>query len=239
VVDRLNELAGDHPGYGFWKMYGTIRLAGHKWNHKRIYRIYNELKMNLRRKHKRRLPTRISVPIEIPPLMNSTWSLDFMSDALYDGRRVKILNIIDDHNRQALAMEVDTSIPSIKVIDKLSQLIELHGKPQKIRTDNGPEFISHNLLNWCHKQRIQMQFIQPGKPTQNSLIERFNKTYRQEILDAYVFYSLRELRSITYHWMYEYNHKRPHDSLNNLPPTLYVLKNGNKLNENTNLEVVL
>ena len=226
MVDRLNELAGEHPGYGFWKIYGCVRLEGFIWNHKKVYHVYTELKMNLRRRHKRRLPTRVAQPLKIPATMNGTWSMDFMSDALYDGRRVKILNIIDDHNRQALAMEVDTSIPLVKVINKLSQLIELHGKPLRIRTDNGPEFISHQLLDWFHKQRIQMQFIQPGKPMQNGLIERFNKTYRQEILDAYVFYSLKELKAITWHWMNEYNHKRPHDALNSLPPALYVLKYG-------------
>jgi len=226
VINRLNDLATKHPGYGFWKMQGSIRLEGKIWNHKKVYRIYTALKMNLRRRHKRRLPTRIRIPHSIPEVMNTTWSLDFMSDALYSGRRIKILNIIDDHNRQALAMEIDFSIPAIKVIEKLSQLIELHGKPKVIRSDNGPEFISHQLLDWCHRQRIQMQFIQPGKPNQNCLVERFNKTYREEILDAYVFYSLEEVRSLTENFMYEYNHKRPHDSLNNLPPVLYVLKYG-------------
>ncbi len=226
IITQLNALAGQHPGYGFWKMYDRLRLEGKRYNHKKVYRIYTTLKMNLRRKHKRRLPARVSIPIEIPGAMNQSWSMDFMSDALYDGRRIKILNIIDDHNRQALAMKVDTSIPSAKVIDTLNQLLELHGKPARIRTDNGPEFISHQLMNWCHHKRIQMQFIQPGKPMQNSLVERFNGTYRKEILDAYVFYSLKELKTITQNWMEEYNYERPHDALKNLPPIRYVLKYG-------------
>jgi putative transposase len=226
LITQLNALAGQHPGYGFWKMYDRLRLEGNTDNHKKVYRIYTALKMNLRRKHKRRLPVRVGIPIEIPAAMNETWSMDYMSDALYDGRRVRILNIIDDHNRQALAMRVATSLPTVKVIETLQQLIELHGKPKKIRTDNGPEFISHQLMNWCHQQRIQMQFIQPGKPMQNSLIERFNGTYRKEILDAYVFYSLTELQTITQNWMQEYNHDRPHDALKNLPPVPYVLKYG-------------
>jgi putative transposase len=226
VIEQLNELAGRHPGYGFWKMYDSLRLGGYRYNHKKVYRIYTSLKLNLRRRHKRRLPSRVSVPIEIPATMNNTWSMDYMTDALYNGRRVRILNIIDDHNRQALAMEIDTSIPSIKVIERLNQLIEMHGKPLKIRTDNGPEFISHRFMDWCHKSHIQLQFIQPGKPMQNSLIERFNGSYRKEILDAYVFYSLAELKAITNHWMYEYNYKRPHDALRSLPPAMYVLKYG-------------
>lgn len=226
LITQLNTLAGRHPGYGFWKMYDRLRLEGNTYNHKKVYRIYTALKMNLRRKHKRRLPVRAALPMEVPSALNQSWSMDYMSDTLYDGRRVRILNIIDDHNRQALAMEVDTRLPAIKLIKKLEQLIEVHGKPIKIRTDNGPEFISHQLMNWCHQRRIQMQFIQPGKPMQNSLIERFNGTYRKEILDAYVFYSIKELRSITQHWMLEYNMYRPHDALKHLPPVGYVLKYG-------------
>lgn len=156
------------------------------------------------------------------------WSLDFMTDTLYDGRKVRILNIIDDYNREALAMEADTSIPAKQVTQILERLVETHGKPVSIRTDNGPEFISHRLMDWCHKNRIQMQFIQPGKPVQNSLIERFNGSYRKEILDAYVFYSLDELRAITREWMQEYNNYRPHDSLGGMTPTAYVLKYGKR-----------
>ncbi len=226
LIGQLNQLAGRHPGYGFWKMYDRLRLAGYRYNHKRVYRIYTSLKLNLRRRHKRRLPARMSIPIQIPETLNNTWSLDYMTDALYTGRKVRIFNVIDDYNRQALAMEIDTSIPSIKVIEKLNQLIEIHGKPLRIRTDNGPEFISHRFMDWCHKHRIQHQLIQPGKPMQNSLIERFNGTYRKEILDAYVFYSLTELKTITQSWMHEYNCERPHEALGSLPPVMYVLKYG-------------
>lgn len=152
--------------------------------------------------------------------------MDFMTDVLYNGRRVRVLNVIDDYNREALAMEVDTSLPSERVIKILERLKETHGKPQIIRTDNGPEFISHKLLDWCHRNRIQMQFIEPGKPMQNGLIERFNGTFRKEILDAYVFYSLNELKSITENWMHEYNNYRPHDSLNSMTPMSYMLNYG-------------
>jgi putative transposase len=226
VIEQLNRLAGRHPGYGFWKMYARLRIEGYTWNHKKVYRIYTALKLNIRRRHKRRLPTRKAIPIMIPEQPHQTWSMDFISDALYDGRRVRVLNIIDDYNRQALAMEVGTSIPASKVIALLEQLTQVHGKPMSIRTDNGPEFLSHALMNWCHKNRIQMQFIQPGKPMQNGLIERFNGTYRKEILDAYVFYNLRELQTLTSQWMQEYNSYRPHESLGGLPPEKYVLKCG-------------
>jgi len=228
VISELERLAGKHPGYGFWKMNDRLKLDGFKWNHKKVYRVYTALKLNLRRRHKRRLPARQPVKITIPSAPNRMWSMDFMTDTLYDGRKVRILNIIDDFNRQALAMETDTSIPSKQVIQTLERLIEIHGKPISIRIDNGPEFISHRLMDWCHKNRIQMQFIQPGKPAQNSLIERFNGSYRKEILDAYVFYNLNELRAITRDWMQEYNNYRPHDSLGGMTPTAYVLKYGKR-----------
>lgn len=226
VMTELNALAGRHPGYGFWKMYQRLRLDGYLWNHKRVHRVYTNMNLNIRRKHKRRLPSRLAVAAESPQNPNEIWSMDFMHDVLYNGRKIKVLNVVEEFNRQALAMEVDTSICSSRVIEILDRLVEKHGKPKVIKSDNGPEFISHIMLDWCHKNRIQHQFIQPGKPTQNCFIERFNGTFRREILDAYVFYSLNELRLVTENWMNEYNTYRPHDSLNGLTPELYLLKYG-------------
>lgn len=236
VIGELNRLAGKHPGYGFWKMYDRLRMDGFKWNHKRVYRVYTSMKLNIRRKHKRRLPTREAVAMSIPALPNQVWSMDFMSDSLYDGRKVKVFNVLEDFNRQALAMEVDTSMNSKRVTEFLDRLIEKNGKPMTIRTDNGPEFMSHLLLDWCHRRRIQHQFIQPGKPVQNCLIERFNGSYRKEILDAYVFYSLNELRLVTKRWMNEYNTYRPHESLNGLTPELYLSKHYNEQEQLNNFE---
>jgi putative transposase len=184
------------------------------------------MNLNIRRKHKRRLPNRLAVPAESPRHPNEVWSMDFMHDVLYNGRKIKVLNIVEEFNRQALAMEVDTSICSTRVVEILDRLIEKHGKPKVIKSDNGPEFISHIMLDWCHNKRIRHQFIQPGKPTQNCFIERFNGSFRKEILDAYVFYSLNELKLVTENWMNEYNTYRPHDSLNGLTPELYLLKYG-------------
>lgn len=226
VITALNALAGRHPGYGFWKMYQRLRLEGYLWNHKRVHRVYTNMNLNIRRKHKRRLPNRLSVPAKSPQNINEIWSMDFMHDVLYNGRKIKVLNVVEEFNRQALAMEVDTSICSSRVVEILNRLIEKHGKPKVIKSDNGPEFISHIMLDWCHKNRIQHQFIQPGKPTQNCFIERFNGSFRKEILDAYVFYSLNELKLITENWMNEYNTYRPHESLNGLTPELYLLKCG-------------
>ena len=223
VIAELNRLAGQHPGWGFWKMYDRLRLEGHGWNHKRVYRVYTKLKLNLRRKHKRRLPHRPAIAMSIPLDPNQMWSMDFMHDSLYDGRKVKIFNVLEDFNRQALCMEVDTSMNSRRTIGLLDQLVDIHGKPYAIRSDNGPEFMSHIFLDWCHRRRIYHQFIQPGKPVQNSLIERFNGSYRKEILDAYIFYSINELKSVTHNWMKQYNQYRPHDSLNGLTPELFLM----------------
>lgn len=239
VITELNRLAGRHPGYGFGKMKDRLKLDGFGWNHKKIRRVYKLLNMNLRRKHKRRLPTRQAITISIPAEPNHTWSMDFMTDTLYGGRQVRILNIIDDYNRQALGQLVDYSLPARRIVHLLEHLTSVHGNPICIRTDNGPEFISHTLMNFCHRNKIQMHFIQPGKPVQNSLIERFNGSFRKEILDAYVFYSLQELQLITREWMEEYNNYRPHHSLNGLTPIEYKKQNQTKINQITNFELAL
>ena len=146
-----------------------------------------------------------------------------MSDSLTCGRRFRTLNIIDDHNREALNIEIDTSLPTRRVIRSLRQVIEERGKPDRIRVDNGPEYTSKELVEWCSKMGIELLFIQPGRPMQNGYIERFNGTYRRDILDAYMFNDLDEVRELTWKWMEEYNNYRPHDSLNGLSPREYVI----------------
>ncbi len=145
-----------------------------------------------------------------------------MSDALWSGRRFRTFNVMDDFNRAALEIEVDTSLPAARVIQVLQRCIELHGKPNIVRLDNGPEFISSRLAHWAGQQAITLQFIQPGKPTQNAYIERFNRSYRNKVLDCYVFESLEEVREITEDWRQRYNQQRPHDALNKLPPETYA-----------------
>src|SRR5258707_15746145 len=141
------------------------------WNHNRVYRVYTQMRLNIRRRAKRRLPARIREALFIPERPNEVWSIDFMSDALVDGRKFRVLNVIDDFNRESLAIEVDTSLPSRRVIRVLERLASQRGKPANIRCDNGPEFISHKLEEWCNGKKITIQFIQPGKPMQNAYIE--------------------------------------------------------------------
>jgi putative transposase len=178
--------------------------------------------LNIRRRAKKRLPDRVKQPLSVPVEPNQMWSIDFMSDSLVDGRKFRLLNVIDDYNRQSLAIEVDTSLPSQRVIRVLENLIDQHGKPSNIRTDNGPEFISHQLQSWCEKNSITLQYIQPGKPMQNAYIERNNGSLRRELLNAYLFYSLAEVRALSEEWRIDYNAERPHKSLGYLSPLNYA-----------------
>lgn len=222
VMDKLNELAEKLPTRGFDEYYGRIRNEGLIWNRKRVLRVYRLMNLNLRRKRKRRLPARVKEPLEQPIGVNHTWSMDFMSDSLVYGRRFRVLNIIDDFNREALAIEPDFSLPGERVIKILKEVIFWRGKPREIRVDNGPEFISKALLEWADENKIRLKHIQPGSPTQNAYIERFNRFFREDILDAYLFNDLSEVKSLAWEWMNDYNEKHPHKSLGGMSPTKYA-----------------
>jgi putative transposase len=226
IQEALTVLVSKHPAIGFWQSYYRLRNRGDHWNHKRVRRVYRAMKLNIRRRAKKRLPARVKQPLVIPVAANQTWSIDFMSDALTDGRKFRLLNVLDDYNRESLAIEVDTSLPSLRVQRVLNRLINERGKPSLIRVDNGPEFISHTLQQWCEDQDIILQFIQPGKPMQNAYIERKNGSIRRELLNAYLFYSLAEVRVMAEQWRQDYNHERPHKSLGYLSPVKYAEQRG-------------
>jgi putative transposase len=168
----------------------------------------------------------------IPKAADQTWSIDFMNDALADGRRFRLFNVLDDYNRESLAIEVDTSLPSVRVQRVLNKLIKERSKPTTVRVDNGPEFISHTLQQWCSENQITLQYIQPGKPMQNAYIERKNGSVRRELLNAYLFYSLEEVRIMTEEWRYDYNHERPHKALGYLSPVKYAERKSSVENMN-------
>ena len=191
MIEALQDLAFKHPTYGFRKLFAYLRRSGKTWNHKRVYRVYKLLKLNKKRRGKRRLPTRVKQPLAQQNTINQSWSMDFMSDSMVGNRKFRTLD----------------------------RIIEQRGKPVAIRTDNGPEFTSKDLELWSIDKGIKLQFIQPGKPMQNGFIERFNRLYREAILDAYLFFDLNEVRILTEEWIEEYNNHRPHESLNNLTPT--------------------
>lgn len=220
VDDSLNAIVAKHGNWGFWKCHGRLRLDGHNWNHKRTWRVYCAMKLNLPRRAKRRL-LRVAQPLDTPSLPNQIWSLDFMSDSLYQGKRFRTLNVLDEAAREALAIEIDTSLPATRVVRVLEQLEAWRGLPKAIRLDNGPELTSQTLTDWCKRKCIELRYIQPGKPNQNAFIERFNRSYRSDVLSYWLFESLDQVREITHHWIKSYNEERPHDALGKLPPALY------------------
>jgi putative transposase len=164
-----------NPRHGFDLLVSSFKVARQPWGKTRLWRIYCELKLNLPRRGKKRLPERIREPLEVPLFPNETWSADFMADSLWSGRRFRTFNVMDDYNRQALRIEIDTSLPAARIVRALDELVEVRGKPKRLRMDNGPEFVSKALADWAERNGISLQFIQPGKPTQNAYIERFNR----------------------------------------------------------------
>lgn len=218
VIVMLLELAERFPERGFGKYFKLIRRRGLRWNHKRVWRIYCELKLNLRRRGKKRLPSRDPRPLVAGDAANSGWSADFMSDALWDGRRFRTFNVLDDFTRECLVIEIDLNLPASRVIRILDRIAAWRGYPSKLRLDNGPEFIAIALAEWAEEKGVALDFIEPGKPTQNGFIERFNGSYRNGVLDMYVFRNLTEVREQSERWRIDYNEQIPHDSLDDLTP---------------------
>lgn len=221
VIDALNEQLKKSPRAGFWKCYWRLRRAGHGFNHKRVYRVYCQMGLNLPRRTKRVLPKRIAKPLEVSGLPNHQWALDFMHDTLYCGKRFRTLNVIDEGTRECLAIEVDTSLPAARVIRVLERLQHERRLPKQIRVDNGPELIAAEFYDWCESRGIEVAYIQPGKPQQNGFVERFNGSFRREFLSAYLFETLPQVREMAWVWMLDYNDERPHESLGGLPPAVY------------------
>lgn len=221
VVDALNAVVDKHRRWGFWKCFDRLHNEGLPWNPKRVHRVYCRLGLNLPRRTKRRLPLRLRQPLTVPAAVNAVWSLDFMSDALWGGRRFRTFNVLDEGVREALAIEVDTNLPAKRVIRVLQHLAERRGLPQALRMDNGPELIAQEFVDWCQHRGIEMRYIQPGKPDQNAYIERFNRTLREEVLNAHLFEDLDQVREITAEWLKTYNEERPHEALGSLPPARF------------------
>lgn len=222
VIAALTSLIAVHGRWGFWKCFDRLHRQGHPWNHKRVHRVYCALRLNLPRRTKRRLPTRLRQPLDAPAALNRTWAVDYMTDALYSGQRFRCLTILDEGNREGLAIEIGTSIPGPRLVRVLDELVALHGAPHALRSDNGPEFLSQALIDWCAVHGVAQHYIQPGKPDQNAYIERFNRTFRTEVLDAYAFDSLSQVQEITHWWLPIYNSERPHDSLGRVPPLTFL-----------------
>lgn len=219
IASWLIQLTEDESDWGFGLCFDYLRNEkGFSWNHKRVYRIYCELALNLRIRPRRRLNRHKPEPLKQPLRQNQVWSMDFMHDQLSDGRTYRLFNVLDDFRREGLMIEAGFSLPAIRVIRALSQLIEWRGKPRVIRCDNGPEFISSEFTEWARKHSIRIEYIQPGKPQQNAYIERFNRTARYSWISKHLFESLDDVQDYATRWLWFYNHERPHKANGGRPP---------------------
>lgn len=219
IADWLLRLTSAHRNWGFVLCFLYLRNVKHfKWNHKRVYRIYRELELNLRIKPKRRLMREKPEALVVPSKMNECWSMDFMHDQLQNGRSYRLFNVIDDFNREGLGIEIDFSLPAERVIRALDQIIEWRGKPLQLRCDNGPEYVSHVLAQWADANKIKLLFIQPGNPQQNAYIERYNRTVRYDWLNQYLFGTITEVQDFATKWLWSYNHERPNMAIGGIPP---------------------
>lgn len=219
IADWLIRLTDNQRNWGFGLCFLFLRnVKGFVWNHKRVYRIYRELELNLRIKPRKRLMREKPEALQQPMAKNDTWSMDFMHDQLSDGRSIRLFNVIDDYNREGLGIEVDFSLPSMRVIRALNQIIEWRGKPKQIRCDNGPEYISETLRDWAEKMNIKINFIQPGNPQQNAYVERFNRTVRYDWLNQYLFDSIDEVQEAATRWLWTYNNERPNMAIGGITP---------------------
>lgn len=228
IADWLLRLTDTHKRWGFGLCFLYLRnVKGFGWNHKRVYRIYRELELNLRIKPRKRLKRARPDPLAVPEAPNDVWSMDFMADQLEDGRSFRTFNVLDDFNREGLGIEVDLSLPSGRVIRSLDQIIEWRGKPKAIRCDNGPEYISHALQYWAGKRCIRLDYIQPGKPQQNAYVERYNRTVRHEWLDMHAFETIEEAQITATQWLWTYNNERPNMALGGITPAMKLAEANN------------
>lgn len=221
IAEWLLRLTECHKRWGFGLCFLYLRnVRGFKWNHKRVYRIYCELELNLRIKPRKRLKRDKPGALAVPERPNETWSMDFMSDQLSNGRNFRTFNVLDDFNREGLGIEADLSLPSLRVIRVLEQIIEWRGKPKRIRCDNGPEYISSTLRQWAEKRDIKLVHIQPGKPQQNAYVERYNRTVRHEWLDMHEFDTIEDAQYTATKWLWTYNNERPNMAINGMTPAM-------------------
>jgi putative transposase len=216
--DRLRTLAGERRRFAYRRLHVLLRREGFLVNLKRIYGLYTQEGLTVRRRKRRRRVPRGVPRLPAPMRINERWSLDFVLDVLDDGRRFRILTVVDDFTRACLAIDVDTSIDGRRVAQVLQRLIETRGTPARLVTDNGPEFISRALDAWAYAHGIELHFIEPGKPNQNAYVESFNGQMRDECLNEHWFMSLGQARETIETWRQDYNAVRPHSALGDIPP---------------------
>lgn len=218
---RLRELAHQRPRFGYRRLGVLLRREYGAINHKRVYRLYREEQLLLRRRRRKRVAPAQRVAVAPPQRPNQQWSMDFMRDTLANGRSFRTLNVVDLFTRECLAIEVDTSLPSARVVRVLDQIAERRGLPEAISVDNGPEFAGQVMDAWAYRHGVQLRFIAPGKPIQNAYIESFNGKFRDECLNQHWFLSLDDARMTIAAWQQDYNYVRPHSALAHQPPGVF------------------
>ena len=221
---RLRELAGERRRYGYRRLTVLLRREGQGVNHKRVYRLYREEGLSVRRRKRKRIGAVERQPLTMPTGTNQRWSMDFVADGLGDGRKFRSLNIVDDYSRECVAAEVDTSISGGRVVRVLERLRERRGLPQVLVTDNGPEFAGQALDVWAYARGVKRHFIEPGKPVQNAFVESFNGKMRDECLNEHWFGTVAEARQTIEAWRRDYNEVRPHSSLGNQTPQEFTAR---------------
>ena len=226
--ERVRQITESRRRCGQKQLCRILKREGWKDNHKRVERIYREEKLSLRLKRRRKRGSGLRIILPMPERSNQRWSMDFVSDALWTGRRYRILTIVDNYSRECPALLADTSIGGIRVTRVLDQVAEMRGLPEVITVDNGPEFSGKALDEWAYRKGVKLDFIRPGKPVENAYIESFNGRFRDECLNENQFVSLQDARVRIESWRMDYNTERPHGSLNGLTPAEFAEKEGFK-----------
>jgi putative transposase len=222
LLERLQTHAADRPRFGYRRLHTLIGREGWRVNHKRVYGVYRDAGLQVRRRRRKRLTRGQRVPLPLPSRRGERWSMDFMVDTLADGRGFRTLNIVDDFTRECVAIEVDRSLPGLRVVRVLERLLASIGLPETLVMDNGPEFSGRTLDTWAYAHRVQLRFIRPGKPIENALVESFNGKFRDECLNEHWFASVAEAQTLIEAWRVDYNPVRPHSALGGQTPQQFA-----------------
>jgi putative transposase len=222
LLERLQAHAADRPRFGYRRLHTLVRRDGLQVNHKRVYGVYRSAGLQVRRRRRKRLTRGQRVPLPVPSRRGERWSMDFMADTLADGRGFRTLNIVDDFTRECVAIEVDRSLPGLRVVRVLDRLAETTGLPDTLVMDNGPEFSGRALDRWAYARGVQLRFIRPGKPIENAFVESFNGKFRDECLTEHWFASVAEARALIDAWRVDYNTLRPHSALHGATPEQFA-----------------
>jgi len=229
LAERMKEMAATKRRYGYRRIHVLLRREGWQANHKRVWRLYSQAGLSVRKRKRKRITAVERVVRPQPTGPNQSWSMDFVADGLAYGRRFRCLNVVDDYTRECLAIEVDTSLPGLRVAHVLERIAVMRGLPRSITVDNGPEFAGKALDAWAYQAGVTLSFIRPGKPVENAYIESFNGKFRDECLNEHWFLSLRQAKSLIEAWRIEYNTERPHSALGYLAPEQFA--KGHQRNE--------